>query len=285
MSGSQPSYFLTPDFDIPPPPHGPLRLGNIITNIKDPTYCLNSNEIILPLDSIVYLTFKQGFTATRNDVQQGKAGIWAKVAMATGLRGEASMKFDKASNDIFEVREIETTFFTPTQEYLEKSMNAPGVKKWLEASRWRKTVYMIVGLKIAKGISVRSSKFQGRGGQIEVKAGGAHTAVPLQAGAELSGSATNTQNSSFEESSDIVFGFRLRKIFYKRGRPINHEQFNVGAMFGEGERQNEQSPVSFVDITDVGDEDFSFEDLNDARYSSVSEPDGDQDCVWIVAGN
>lgn len=283
MSASQLSYFLTPDFDIPPPPHGPLRLGNIINDIKDPLYALNSNKTILPLDSRIYTTLKQGFTATRSDVQAGKAGIWAKVAMATGLRGEATLKFDNISNDIFEVREIETAFFTPTQEYLEQSMNTPSVKKWLEASRWRKTVYMIVGLKIAKGISVRSSKYQGRGGQVEVK-GGAHTAVPFQAGAELSGSASNTMNNSFEESCDIVFGFRLRKICYKRGRSINHESFNTGALFGEDENMSERPPAPFVEITGMGVEEVSLEDLNDPGCILVSGTDGDEDCLWIVTG-
>jgi hypothetical protein len=71
---------------------------------------------------------------------------------------ELGMKYDKSSDDVYSINRIDTSFFVPSRAYLEASMGAEEVRAYLDACRWRKTLYIVTGLKIARGASVSSSK-------------------------------------------------------------------------------------------------------------------------------
>jgi len=69
---------------------------------------------------------------------------------------------ESSNESIISIDEIETTFMQPmgkeTQQYLRESLASSDVQAFFEGSRWRKCVYMIVGLKIAKSAKFSMEK-------------------------------------------------------------------------------------------------------------------------------
>jgi hypothetical protein len=52
-----------------------------------------------------------------------------------------------------ELDAVETEHFNPTPEYISDCLKLPGVEEYLKASRYRKPVYLITGVKVGKGVS------------------------------------------------------------------------------------------------------------------------------------
>jgi len=64
-----------------------------------------------------------------------------------------------------------------------KGLRSPAVKSYLEKSRFRKEVYMIVGIKTATGANSKSTVERERGGELDVALGGTVlTGAPVSVG-------------------------------------------------------------------------------------------------------
>ena len=120
--------------------------------------------------------------------------------------------FDVSSDCEITAKEVETCYFNLSDDYIRRSVAALDVKWFVAQSRNTVPLYMIVGLKIAKGASV---------GQGRDKAMGASAAVMtlgtgMDVGPKVSGSKAQTERESFQDSSDFVLALRLERIRFKR---------------------------------------------------------------------
>jgi hypothetical protein len=150
---SQPkTYFLVPDFDCPP--GTAIRLGHIITFPTSPYESLNADKLIPVPDEIAVSSSKSGFSTTRSQVRTGKFGVWAQI-LEGAYGGGLGLNLTNSQDGTFAIDEVQTTFLKPTglatKSYIRQSLEVEGVKEYFEGSRFRKSVYMILGLKIAKG--------------------------------------------------------------------------------------------------------------------------------------
>jgi hypothetical protein len=90
---------------------------------------------------------------------------------------------------------------------------------------------MITGLKVARGACVSTHKLK------EKKDTGAASAslnavnVPIGIGAMAGWDVVLEDTTNIESLGDFVLGYKLRKVMYKKGKPIKHEAYNVGATF------------------------------------------------------
>jgi hypothetical protein len=168
-------YFLASGFDILPPPNGSLELGHVV---DDPTSDFPLNPISRRAISKVYgpdNNYKDGFKATRKQLRDGKAGIWTKLFEASA---KLSISHAKSQNDVFTVKRMQTMYFNPDRTYVEETMQAEDVKEWAESTRYKKPVFMITGLKIAKGACWSHSATDSHGVEMEAAANGNMAAAP-----------------------------------------------------------------------------------------------------------
>ena len=106
--------------------------------------------------------------------------LCARFLEIFGLGGKVSVQSNSDNDNCFTPESLETTFIHPGDEYVTQSMDVEGVQRYIKASRYRKPVYMITGLKIANGGSPFGSETVMRSGQAKFGLGGTSFGFPVR---------------------------------------------------------------------------------------------------------
>ncbi|KAK7699088.1 hypothetical protein SLS57_012472 [Botryosphaeria dothidea] len=210
-----PKYHIAPNFSIPPVEAGGiLDLGSIIADIGSADEPCNERcHLRIPLANL-FCGHQKGFTATRSRLTSGEYGVWAKVVGIDGIGGKLSIASEQSAEDVYSFDGVDTIYFNPSQKYMEESMNQQDVKNFVIGSGYD-PVYMVTGLKTARGPSVRISKSRKLGGTAEVGLqipGG----LPIELGPKFSTAKERMQQIGFEYSTDFIIGIRVKKLMYKK---------------------------------------------------------------------
>lgn len=230
MANSTKTYFLAPSWDYPP--DGRIRLGNIITSPLKAAQPLNFSSRKEPKQDELILSDKVGTQWTREKQRDGKYGVWTTFLSFLGLGVDASISHNSGLEDDYAFDRIDTVEFFPTETYLVESMRDPEVIKFIEMSRLRRSIYMIVGIKTVTGAKAKTSRASGLGGQLKVSLDGTLTGAPVSLGPEVEANTKGREGFAFEGSSDFVFAFRVRKIkLTRKGEMRGHDDHTKGALF------------------------------------------------------
>ncbi|KAG4444054.1 hypothetical protein IFR05_000514 [Cadophora sp. M221] len=258
----KPTFHLAPRLTIIPPPDGPLHLGTIIDNLTDVEPLNESCRLPLPTKEQKHTS--TGFVATRSELIKGKYGIWAKFAGIEGIGGELSLSNERTAEDTYRFEKLEEISFTATKAYMTESMNKPDVKEFVEGGGWD-PVYIITGLKIARGPSVELKK----GKKLAVKANLGLTHPGGVQGFDVGPKAeyeTDPSSSvTFEKSDDFIYGIRVKRLYFKRGLFLKKPGGVVGEHFHSGATLVDNDSVfgnnlDEVEEGEIGDEDEEVED-------------------------
>lgn len=153
---------------------------------------------------------------------------------------------------------MDTEEFFPDDEFVRKIVQTtPAVRSHLEKSRFRKPVYIIVGIKRVTGASVTSVVRTEYVGQLDVGMDATLTGTPASFGPRASLRIGHQDGMSFEDSSDIVFAFRLRKVRVNKKGEVKQYEYNRGSLLGYQ-----------VDVPPPASETFSVLDLEDRDASA-----------------
>lgn len=128
---------------------------------------------------------------------------------------------------MFQFEELETQFFEPELEYVQASV--AGVAKWVKANP-RKSVYMVTGVKIARGAQHLTA--HAKGIDFDFKPGVdamPFVGVPISGGPLVGAGRKRGEMTWFSDSSDFVFAYRLRRIIIKRQGVGKSKEFIKGA--------------------------------------------------------
>jgi hypothetical protein len=210
-----PKYHIAPSFSIPPVEAGGiLELGSIIASVSSADEPINEDcHVRIPMAKL-FCSHQRGFSATKSKMTTGEYGAWAKIVGIDGVGGELSWASERTAEDIYQFQGIDTIYFNPSQEYMEESMNKDDVRDHIEGSGCG-SVYMVTGLKTARGPSVMMSKGRKWNQTIEFglqEPGG----VPIELGPKLNASKEKRQEMGFEYSTDFIIGIRVEKLMYKK---------------------------------------------------------------------
>jgi hypothetical protein len=204
------TYLVAPNFDIPPPPNGPIKLGQIISAPDQPTLEPINIRDHLPAPGVFAPTIKKGFSSTSTRLLGGELGLWAQVAASIGLK--FNLSFDSSADNMITVEELETHCFNPPQEYVESVIGLPEVQEYVTTSEFKVPIYMITGLKVARGASMCGGTKRSSKGTTAIDALGELARVGP--GARLQHATIDRE--SFEGSTDFVLAFRVQRIRFKR---------------------------------------------------------------------
>jgi hypothetical protein len=155
------------------------------------------------------------------------------------------------------------------------------VRRFLDKSRYSKPVYVITGMKVARGAKVSSLRARAVRAETSAEVDGAGAAVwgamgagvPVSGGPSVAGSKETRISAAWEGGSDFVFAFRVRKVVvarktgdvkteedYKTGALLDHEPAAAAggaapplSMVFEGEMDGEQEGFRNETITEEGE--------------------------------
>ncbi|KAF8859774.1 hypothetical protein BDZ45DRAFT_673106 [Acephala macrosclerotiorum] len=282
-----PTYHLSPNFSLGPPDRGgELDLGMIIDDLKS----LGSERPLnidchLSIDvRELYCDHKKGFTSSRAQMERGEYGIWAKFAAQAGIGGELSWATERTANDTYQFKALDTIYFNPTRDYLHRSINLPDVNDYVVGSGY-KPVYMITGLKIARGPAVQLKIGRSRKLKMDLGLKEPGGLTGLSVGPTFHNAEENQDELLIEESEDFIIGFRVKRLYYKRWcfwKPANlvGDVYNKGATMLDSDGHGVQTGEEVID-EDIAESDDEMTDM----IVKMEFNDGTNQVTWIVSNS
>ncbi|KAI1427236.1 hypothetical protein F5Y12DRAFT_180742 [Xylaria sp. FL1777] len=259
MANRTPYFFLAPTWDYPSSSSGPIQLGNIITSVKTPERALYRAP--MPDDSTVFSTAQSQVEFSIEKLFGGKLGIFTKLLNAIlGFGVDAAVNWEVNDTSHFIFESLETTQFSPEPGYIHSCVSAEPVRRYLEKSRYRKPVYIITGLKTARGATARSLKARTVDGDISVGADATSwTGVPVEGGIEIGSKIGGKEHVSWKGTSDFVFAFRVRKLVVERktGLVSKEADYKKGAMLESVIEKRSESELSITEQAVEMDDDVA----------------------------
>src|SRR6266487_3370675 len=159
------TYFLAPTRDSPP--SGPISLGSIISSPRFPELSLNGKnspalKALQIEETSVSETARQLVTSGR-----GKAGVWTEfLGGILGIGDDISGNWDNTNIATYKFQEMLTRTISPDAATVKALFDEPTIQQSIRDSRFRANLYMITGVKIARGADVAISKIRAKGGNL-----------------------------------------------------------------------------------------------------------------------
>jgi hypothetical protein len=175
----------------------------------------------------------------------------------------------------FEIERLRAQQFSPTHQYIEANMQFPNIKKCLQDTQFRRDIYMITGVQIAHGGSIKSFSATQHGLGAQIGVNGLPVGVPLEVGPNLSSSSGKTEGISFGPAKEFVFAYRLKKVIYLKktksfkvedhlkGTMLSHEDFCGRSETEASTTQEEKSTYAELvglDEEEIGGEEFELQE-------------------------
>ncbi|KAF7517072.1 hypothetical protein G7054_g13927 [Neopestalotiopsis clavispora] len=251
MASHTPTYIPTPNWDIPAN-SDLVVLGRLIKDPKDPQSKIPESGVSPILASAIYQGEKTDWETTLEKMHSGTIGLWAKCMQLVG--GGLSFNQVKSSMENHRFSVLETKYFLPGDEYLSRALEDPGTRAYLQVHNWRKPVYLITGIKTARGASVRTDQKTSRSTRIELKADATTVGANVEMGPEANWDLGKKSDISYGGSTDYIFAYQLMRIMpKKKGSTFKTNKFVHGALY---EKQEDEGAVELgiQDVFDIEEE-------------------------------
>ncbi|KAI1317241.1 hypothetical protein F5Y16DRAFT_153505 [Xylariaceae sp. FL0255] len=241
------TYHVAPHFNIAAS-NGALRLGTVVKDLLE-LAPLNKKEAdyeLVPADEVYFPTPQTGFSATRKQLLSGKFGLWAKTLGLSGIGGNADVSGGWSNRETFSCDSVVTTYFDPTDEWVAKCLAAKPVDDYIVGSGYKKEVYVVTGLKVARNITFGSEAAQNA--DADAKVGAEVPQALVEIGVEGNVHAGKSQVLGFQ-STDVVVGFRVRKYRYKKKSLFGRQRKLEGKLYIDGAEMldDKAAPVRKLD--------------------------------------
>ena len=278
------TYLLAPTRESPP--DGPIALGNIISSPFRPEDRLNSklNTHDLP----IYESYQTNFSLEMGKRKAGRLGLWTIFLQSVGIGINLGGTFANEESETFKFERVETKYFTPDRRFVETSMEGDDVRDFLRKSKFKANVYMITGIKIARGASVTYTKLREKGLHVQIGIDATPMGVPIGLGPNIKVKGGLKESTTFKSAEGFVFAYRLRELFYTRKQELVDRQFDRGAMFGTDAAENfktaiEDETVGDVELQGIAEQDLGGEDIDLDDEEVVDDDDETCESVTLRA--
>ena len=212
-------WIISPEFTIPPPPTGPLRLGVLLADPKE-LFSIVCEAPNIELHSPIFRSTQDRFEFSSSRIHGKSGGVWPSF-LRGGLGADAAT--GREDSVMMACERLETQWFSPTMDFIGECLEHREVKAFTRAKR-RKPLYMVTGIKVAQGAQLRMGQRNpssiNAGAEIGIGVDVVAAGVPVSVGPSVS--ASRTVISGFESASystDFVFAYKLRKLNFSEIRP------------------------------------------------------------------
>lgn len=277
MAAIKPTYILAPNWDFLP--DGPIFLGSLIIDPKNPARSLNMKNRIPIAPTDITTSPKNDWSITGEELRSGRVGIWANfLAPILGIGADAAIHGTQDKNDLYECKTMETRYFQPDEAYIAKSLQDPVVKAYTEKF-WHKSVYMVTGVKIAKGATMKTSRGTRSGAELKLGFDGTPVGLPAGGGPKVKGETNKKFTVQFGGSDDFVLGYQLIRIKLKKDRSFVEEDFNKWALLNDDDGNTaEKATQALKQAWDIE----NLVTLTDELQGMVAGPVSEEDCNIIT---
>lgn len=228
------TYLLTPNFTFKPHT-GPISLGSIIADPFRPHRVLSaidSQTLAQRYPRVETCTESPRFVKREAGRDIG-ISVWAHVLHSIG--GSLSGQHARHVSSEYNIDSLETEYFLedPDQAEIEQRVAAPRVRAAMMPSGLGlpQPVYMVTGIKIAKGLSVvtKTAKKDSTGFENGIPT----KPLPTLGAADFRIAAGTTSADSWKTGDDVVFAYQLLKIELKgwKSRTLLFDEFRPKAAF------------------------------------------------------
>ena len=141
-----------------------------------------------------------------------------------GLSGENQHDYTHR----YKIERVEERFFQPTPSYVRKSVCQPEVLAYLSKHKYRKSLFMIVGIKIGFNARITHSKNKAFKGGIDATTPGALTGIPLTGKFGFHSTGSRYEQKFIPDA--FVFAYRLREVRYFKAHGLTTDtEYTKGA--------------------------------------------------------
>lgn len=258
MGANRTTYFLAPTRDCPP--DGPVALGSLITDPREPEFPLNYPHSVTVQDFIK----KARITSTYEEdaVRKVASGVSVEPSIwSTFLAMDIGPTFAmgrKTADVTFTISKLITRTMNPDMVAVKTLFEEPRVQAAVKDSRFSANLYLITGVQIAHGTKYHGAKTREVGGHLDLSGDLTSVGAPVSAGAGIYGKVTSDRSSSGQVTSEFVFAYCLREISYRRKNAEKQKRLYGGDLMGHGEKkQREHTELSEGD--EAGEENIGIE--------------------------
>lgn len=245
-----------------------IVLGAILSDPEEPETCLNRHDV-KEIDPKYILDESAAVQRIIQAEVSNNDSILLKVAqplLGAGLSVDGKLSKDRKT--VVDALDVKAKIFLPDKEYMDGSVEVPGVQAYVKECNFSKTLYMIIGVATAKKLSVDEETSQ------QGSAGASVTAAPpggsgTEATAEVKHSSSKKAVSGLKIEEECDFAYRIREITYWKHRTNKvkmKDDRTAGTLFGIGNDDGD-------DDDDDDDDNENFETValfNDLKDNDVT---------------
>lgn len=240
----------------------PLNIGDAIEV---------STSSLRPLDKP---SEKTGFSRSLGDLRGLEGNIWAKIFSKHGPGAKFSFLRNRENDETLTVEKLFVRYFIPTPEYMKEALEVDAVSFYIEATKRKKPLYLITGLMWTEGVKL--SKVRSKKTRVTGEGAGIDPTSTTTGGAKAAIENEDNLSSSFDGSTPIILGIRVRKIWWSKDGVAQGAEHIVGATLGDSKKKemNVLDGLVFVD-----------DEFDNARGQTVVDESlmGEKDPVtWIL---
>ncbi|GFG01380.1 hypothetical protein IFM53868_10997 [Aspergillus udagawae] len=272
-------YFLAPGLDFTV---DSITLGSIIVDPLEPHVTLFTPQLGDIDPNNIIESEKSDATETIIEISNIKAGLFAQFLEIMHIGLDANMKVGKVKTKFYSFKKLQTKWFAPSEPLLDKATQSDRVQEYLKMFQFEKPVYMVTGVKIAKGANVIIVNQHGRGFRAALGIDMTPSGVPITLGPKAEGEDQKMQHTTFKDSSPIAFAFRLKEIRFvpqiTAREQITARDLTEGALFAANAKKENTRVRS---LKDEFTEDM-LEDLGLEAHKATDEGDDESECFTIL---
>jgi hypothetical protein len=253
MTGHKKSWIFVKGCEYSP--NRSLSLGQLLTDPFDPSIpLLPDGPLPIPEQQIEH-SYQDGVSHSSGSTLDVSFRIWAEVDLLPVQGNIGSSR--KTSNSLsWHFDKLEGQIFIPHMPDIVAALQVDTVVSQIRRSRFnfRKRLYMVTGVRIARGANMSKEKSYEIGLNNEVGVDLAYVGgPPMNVG--IGGGITTGSNSaqSFQGASDFVYAYRLCEVHY--GKDVYTKPYTGGETYHQGE---EDDDVEMGDADEVEEEEEEY---------------------------
>ncbi|KAF3910649.1 hypothetical protein ABW21_db0205587 [Orbilia brochopaga] len=256
MASTRKSYLLAPSWDLRP---SEVALGNAIASVRFPERLLSNKDLPAEIDTEIYTEEAKDCKGEVTDGNKLSVGLFATFLQVVTFGGELSYSTMSSSKIEYSCESMETRRFTASPDFIAKVAADPAVKTHLKMGGMGAKVFVVTGVKTAKGVTITTTEEAEKDKTIHV--GAEIPATQITVGPKATLNATKYQTHTKTIDGPIVFAFQVDKLRVSRKGVATSKGYTVGALLGQKDEKVEY-------VIEMADEDLDDDDMDDFGVES-----------------
>ncbi|KAK3629306.1 hypothetical protein LTR56_013035 [Elasticomyces elasticus] len=242
------TYLVVPNFTFRPYT-GSIRLGSIVADPTRPHRILSTvdEHVLAQRYPRIEKVPETANEVTRDASASVSGAVWARFLQVAQTEISGQWSTTRVKKYTMDRMDTEYFVFDPEPGEVEARVAEKAVRKVLrgEGSWARKPVYMVNGVKIAKGLVVNDVTLGSTSGKLEASGGGPTPAGTVEGGAKLEGGRKKNDQDVTHAAVDVVFAYQLLEIkygmFHRKTLEIDEYRPKAGFQGVEDENVSDES--------------------------------------------